>query len=139
MAPNSVRACRSQFCKLQDKLPSDPKLGFNAPKRIAHPIDVAPTVSRFAGPFMTPRERRGGLSIKQDLLLREMQARADAKGMVKISFNDVFADIQCSTPSCVSPLMKALEAMGRIVVVARPGGRAKTTYRLTPGKNRNRR
>jgi hypothetical protein len=143
-AAPSVRACRSQFCKLKPLLPPADEIGFKeSPQPVRAPVDVAPQIIARVerareperepvmvapGPKMNRKRDENGLTPKTRLLLTEMQKRVGPDGTVTVSFNDLFEAIGCTTPSTVSPLMQCLIERRYISIVDRRGGRAKTRY-----------
>lgn len=153
-AAGAVRACKSQWCQLKALLPADETIGFAEAQPIAAPVDVAPQIiarveradrpvtqrryelaepveRRKPGPKRGPRPNRdaNGLTPMTHRLLEAMKKRADkANGEVAVSFNDVFDEIGCTTPSTVSPHMTTLIEKRLVTIIERKGGRAKTRY-----------
>lgn len=145
-------ACTKAFCKAP-KPSEEAKIGFppQAPKPdLVAPkaVDADPSLirriereRRKAAPEPDPEpdpepeesvtdkpDRRPGLTRKQTKLLDHLESIA-VDGLVKVSYSDVAEPIGSKKES-VLLLFRSLEREGYVTIVDRPGGRAKTTYRL---------
>lgn len=84
---------------------------------------------------MPPAKRIYKQRVSRDLLAGRERVLLD--NLTKIAIDGLatasFADLEdgvATMPSGVAPVMKRLIARGMVAIVARPGGRAKTTYRI---------